>query len=142
MFPRRPCKQPFCPNLVERGFCENHKAQARAGQRTTKQKGYADNWPALSLQVRRDEPVCQMCFDSPWGCTDHIIPKRRGGTDARENLQSLCWACHSIKTRLIDDTLNYQIYPESSVRAIAHIRGLILEEQRQCWADRLDVRRS
>lgn len=29
---------------------------------------------------------------------DHIIPKAHGGTDADNNLQSLCWPCHKAKT--------------------------------------------
>jgi 5-methylcytosine-specific restriction protein A len=30
--------------------------------------------------------------------TDHIQPKDEGGSDARENLQRLCRACHKCKT--------------------------------------------
>jgi 5-methylcytosine-specific restriction endonuclease McrA len=30
---------------------------------------------------------------------DHIVPLSRGGTDALENLQSLCAQCHEAKTR-------------------------------------------
>lgn len=33
---------------------------------------------------------------------DHIIPKRKGGKDRWENLQSLCKACHSKKTAIED----------------------------------------
>lgn len=29
---------------------------------------------------------------------DHIIARRKGGTDDLQNLQSLCHACHSRKT--------------------------------------------
>jgi len=45
------------------------------------------------------EPLCRMCRDigktTLASCVDHIIPIRDGGTDARDNLQSLCATCHS-----------------------------------------------
>jgi 5-methylcytosine-specific restriction protein A len=33
---------------------------------------------------------------------DHITPKREGGKDRWDNLQSLCKACHSKKTAIED----------------------------------------
>lgn len=34
------------------------------------------------------------------GVCDHIVPKAEGGTDAHENLQTLCQACSAAKTAL------------------------------------------
>lgn len=45
----------------------------------------------------RQHPVCVVC-DAPATDVDHILPKRRGGTDQESNLQSLCSTCHNRKT--------------------------------------------
>ena len=34
----------------------------------------------------------------PAVAVDHIVPKAEGGTDADENLQAICKACHKLKT--------------------------------------------
>jgi 5-methylcytosine-specific restriction endonuclease McrA len=39
---------------------------------------------------------------------DHYIPLRCGGTDAEENLVSMCAKCHARKTR--DDRRKYKEY--------------------------------
>lgn len=68
-------------------------------------RGYDRRWRKLRLRVLRDEPLCRFCKQQ--GRTtlaqvvDHIVPKREGGTDARENLQPLCAPCHdSIKAAM------------------------------------------
>lgn len=43
----------------------------------------------------RAQPLCK-CGE-PAVIADHIIPKRGGGRDERENLQALCQACHNRK---------------------------------------------
>jgi 5-methylcytosine-specific restriction protein A len=35
-------------------------------------------------------------------CVDHIVSKRKGGSDAVENLQPLCSECHQRKTNAGD----------------------------------------
>jgi 5-methylcytosine-specific restriction endonuclease McrA len=57
-------------------------------------------WKALSLQVRREQPICQEpgCT-KPSKATDHISPVRAGGDMwARANLQALCWSHHQAKS--------------------------------------------
>lgn len=53
--------------------------------------------------LKRDEHLCQPC-KAAGGLTlatqvDHIVPKARGGTDAMENLQGICAACHAVKSQ-------------------------------------------
>lgn len=67
-------------------------------------RGYGTAWDKLRLRIlKRDNGICQICLAS--GRTtlakhvDHRTPKADGGTDAEENLQSLCVACHDEKTR-------------------------------------------
>lgn len=51
--------------------------------------------------VLRREPLCRRC-GAEASQIDHIVPLRRGGTHAAENLQALCHSCHSRKTRTED----------------------------------------
>lgn len=49
----------------------------------------------------REEPFCRIrkhCSGAPTTDVDHILPKGRGGTDKRTNLQGACHECHSWKT--------------------------------------------
>ena len=52
-----------------------------------------------SLYVEQDGHcnLCGMWFDAGNLSVDHIIPRKHGGTDHRDNLQLLCRACNSKK---------------------------------------------
>ena len=106
--PLRPCSQTGCGAVTRDRYCLVHtqpvatdydKARGSAAAR-----GYDRRWRKLrGLVLARDCHFCQ----AP-GCgqeaseVDHIIPKRKGGTDALDNLQSLCKPHHSAKTRRDD----------------------------------------
>jgi 5-methylcytosine-specific restriction protein A len=57
------------------------------------------------MQLAR-EPLCRDCKSrgllTPGEHVDHIIPKRDGGENALDNLQTLCETCHARKTVLHD----------------------------------------
>ncbi len=58
-------------------------------------------WKALSLRVRREQPICATpgC-GKPSMAADHITPVRLGGGFYdRGNLQALCWGCHQRKSQ-------------------------------------------
>ena len=61
-------------------------------------QGYGRNWRRLRLLVLSEQPVCADCQRAPATEVDHILSKRKGGTDARANLVGLCCSCHSRKT--------------------------------------------
>ena len=44
---------------------------------------------------------------------DHIVPRRAGGKDVIENLQSLCITCHSRKTARFDGGLGRPVSTET-----------------------------
>jgi hypothetical protein len=46
---------------------------------------------------QRDEHKCRTCGATERLTIDHIVPRRRGGTNARDNLQTLCVSCNSRK---------------------------------------------
>ena len=97
------CGRPGCPNIVRDGHarCVPCRAQynaARDARRgSTSARGYGGSWPALRELVLNEEPICRNCRRAPSTEVDHIIPKRRGGTDDRSNLQGLCSICHGSK---------------------------------------------
>ena len=96
--PRRlatPCSVPGCPNLD----CQVHRRRADDRRPSAAARGYGRRWRRLRLMKLRASPMCQVegCKQAATD-VDHIEPKRDGGTDAWDNLQSLCHAHHSRKT--------------------------------------------
>lgn len=52
----------------------------------------------LRTKVLREEPICRLCGREPAVEVDHVTPRSKGGTHARNNLQGVCRACHERKT--------------------------------------------
>jgi len=69
---------------------------------SARKRGYGAAWERLRARVLAEEPVCRACGIARATDVDHILPRRRGGTDARDNLQALCHSCHSQKTSRSD----------------------------------------
>lgn len=79
-------------------------AERRAAERTVSGRlgGLIDfyqsrEWKALRDRVRLEEPLCRVCGRLT-NHVDHVIPRKDGGTDTRDNLQGLCQECHNRKT--------------------------------------------
>lgn len=120
---KRPCRQPRCTALVDRGYCEKHTKGQRGhsvGQRT-----YDSKWYRYSVQFRHQlttgmcgdrldgypptgDSMCQKaglhrwCGKGTGGVTDHIIPvDHRGQADPGfwdgANHQVLCKHCANAK---------------------------------------------
>lgn len=63
--------------------------------------------PLLRITVfERDAYRCRECDDHHGLVIDHIFPISRGGSNAIENLQTLCGKCNSVKGT------NYFYFPE------------------------------
>lgn len=117
----RPCRTRGCVGLVVEagGYCERCAAalarasggddgdagrRVVAGRQSSAARGYGHRWRRVRrLQLAR-EPLCADPFGVHGGApvlatdVDHILPRRDGGRDRRDNLQSLCHSCHSRKT--------------------------------------------
>ena len=71
----------------------------------SQKRGYDSTWRALSKQVRMEEPLCRHCLRDgrveAATCVDHIVPISQAPDLrlVRSNLQALCHACHTRKTR-------------------------------------------
>ena len=100
--PLRPCLHPGCGALVVRGRCDRHAVQERNEydfrRGSSAARGYDARWRRLRERILSEEPLCRICGRAEAKHVDHIVPKARGGTDDRDNLQPLCHSCHSRKT--------------------------------------------
>lgn len=67
---------------------------------------YSAAWARLRAEVLAEEPLCRHCqargIVTPATEVDHIQDSRADYSDdnSRENLQSLCRPCHSVKTSM------------------------------------------
>lgn len=111
--PQRPasaCAAPGCPAIVWGGrWCDKHQPPPYEQARLSpSRRGYGRTWQKLRLMFLRANPLCADPFgvhgNNPVAGTDvdHVIPRAQGGTDAFDNLQSLCRSCHSRKTAMSD----------------------------------------
>ena len=78
------------------GRCPAHRP-TRASARA---RGYDRGWDALAKRVIAEEPICRRCGVNPSTVAGHILPRSRGGTNARSNLRGLCASCNAIERDL------------------------------------------
>ena len=82
------------------------RAPAHLRRPSASKRGYGAVWRRLRLMQLAREPLCRDCKGrgllTPGTQVDHILPKRDGGKDVFENLQTLCETCHARKTALCD----------------------------------------
>ena len=101
----RPCAQPGCPALVERGRCAAHTRRRQLDERrgSARERGYDSRWERARTVYLQEHPLCVHCEAArrvtPASLIDHVTPHRGDrflfwlGT----NWQGLCSACHATK---------------------------------------------
>jgi 5-methylcytosine-specific restriction protein A len=114
--PQRPCRHPGCPNLTDGGYCETHKDEERKRaaesnsryDRQTRDKNkyafyHSPSWTALAKAQLKRTPYCEECYRQG-GMNEAVIADHIVSIDEdyarrldKENLQSLCRACHNRK---------------------------------------------
>jgi 5-methylcytosine-specific restriction protein A len=65
--PKRPCRRPGCPELVDQGYCEQHADHDRAADRyrgTAASRGYDHKWRVFRESYLRKHPLCVDCLSA------------------------------------------------------------------------------
>ncbi|WP_130425120.1 HNH endonuclease [Edaphobacter modestus] len=90
------------PNRTDSGWCDDHRAaeqqQRERWRGSPASRGYDSAWKRIKAEaLKRDRYLCQLCVQdgraTPAQDVDHVEPIRMA-----PNLQSLCCACHRVKT--------------------------------------------
>ena len=81
------------------GLCDPCRSKRTANYNALRHGGPADDayyhsagWVVLRAEHLILEPLCRRCLPRPvagFGC-HHVIPRRLGGSDTHENLETLC----------------------------------------------------
>jgi 5-methylcytosine-specific restriction protein A len=115
MSPRKPllpCRHPGCPNLSEERYCPAHRTAPvrdkeadryyNQHRRDKNSQNFYDSkaWRALRKRQLNKQPLCEICLAegrfNRATLVHHKVGIRDGGDGlSADNLQSLCWSCHS-----------------------------------------------
>lgn len=102
--PLKPCPFQGCRAMINRTarWCEAHSIQRMKEYEATRlsvnERGYQGVWRKIRARILYRDPICRACGVAGSAEVDHIVPKKRGGTNDDSNLQGLCKPCHSRKT--------------------------------------------
>lgn len=113
--PPQRCATPGCPELARAGRCSAHRRSTERAIGSAARRGYDSAWRncVAAFRLGHDLPKdatfparlgarnrCAMCDTNRNLQFDHIVPLRAGGPRLDPaNIQALCPACHSRKTR-------------------------------------------
>lgn len=115
----RPCAQPGCPTLVQKGRCAQHERQQDRARGTAQERGYDHAWAEYSKRFRVAHPVCgeradgtldrvhsrcaQQGLTTAAQCVDHTVPMSQGGSKwDPANHMSACLDCNTWKANTIE----------------------------------------
>ena len=83
-------------------FRQQERKQEREEARgTPAERGYDYQWQQVSLRIRAERPVCEVCNNAASDDVDHIIPFKGKADPQRmdvNNLRAICRQCHNRKT--------------------------------------------
>ena len=103
--PLRVCANHGCPELVERGYCDDCRPQQQAHRTGPAKHGWSYRWAHYSRQYRARHPYCRPCEQAgrvtATQAVDHIAPVS-GRRDPLfwdpTNHQPICASCHGAKS--------------------------------------------
>ena len=107
--PLRPCNKPGCPELTDKGYCEDHIKVPEQRRGSAHDRGYTYQWQKYSARFlkRPENAICKLQLDVCTRlarCVDHIDPPD-GPKDPKfwdvNNHQSACIECNSSKGRKV-----------------------------------------
>jgi 5-methylcytosine-specific restriction endonuclease McrA len=100
---QKPCLEPGCPNLVERGRCDWHRRQFERPRKVsgaTGARGSTRSWRKLRLEIAAEQ--AERCASCDTALLEGWQLHHRNGDatdDRRENLEALCAECHKDEHR-------------------------------------------
>jgi 5-methylcytosine-specific restriction protein A len=94
------CRELRCPRIATRaGRCAGHNREYEQRRGSAAARGYGSKWQKLRKLILARDPICTTTgCNEPSTQVDHIVSRRRGGTDHPGNLHGLCQSHHSSKT--------------------------------------------
>lgn len=104
----RPCAQPGCPALVQKGRCGTHAKQQDRQRGTAQERGYDARWRAARAVFLGEHPCCHVCLAEGRAVAatvvDHVIPHKGDPILFwdRANWAPLCKRHHDQKTATQD----------------------------------------
>jgi 5-methylcytosine-specific restriction protein A len=107
--PKKPCRYPGCPELVESGYCDKHADHERTTDKyrgSAASRGYDHGWRVFREAYLRKHPLCVDCLAMrPQRVTaatePHHTIRLRDRPDLRFDerfLMALCKPCHQVRT--------------------------------------------
>jgi 5-methylcytosine-specific restriction protein A len=134
------CSAAGCGVLVRASRCDEHEKQRKTDTRKAYSRQYTESynykWSITSKRYRKANPLCVSCLladrITPAMCVDHIVP-HKGRNELfknRENWCSLCWGCHSYKTRKEDSISDWTASPWKLVLCGLPATGKTTEAER------------
>ena len=101
-----------CGQLTRNGSrCRACGDRREALRGTSTHRGYDGEWRRTRAAFLATNPRCLLC-GAPASDVDHVVARRRGGTNDWSNLRPLCHACHSRKTVLHDGGFGRLLEPK------------------------------
>ena len=113
--PKKPCKHPGCPKLVDGMYCEEHASLHGQERGDSAVRGYDSKWRKARERFLKCHPLCVQCQREgrlvKATVVDHIKPHRGDPVLFwdESNWQPLCKHHHDVKTMTED---RYQEYKE------------------------------
>ncbi len=111
--PKRPCRQPGCPNLCDSRYCATHQAvelderrQAEQWRGSAHSRGYDRQWLQFrtAYLARPENALCRDCQSEGRvriATELHHVAKLRANPELKyesTNILPLCHECHSTRT--------------------------------------------
>jgi len=97
--PKRPCRQPGCPNLTDNqvGYCNAHSQAADNYRDSAIQRGYDQTWRKVRRLILNENPLCVVCLQSKRVQAAELVhhKDRNPKNNDQDNLVALCIDCHA-----------------------------------------------
>lgn len=95
--PQRPCTEPGCRTLVDKGRCPEHERTNDRRRGTAQERGYTYRWSLYATAFRRRYPLC--------GDKEPDAYPSDASQCAREGIVTLATVTHHIRAHKGDDAL-------------------------------------